>query len=136
MQQISFAKTLEKVIFESPIDGFLDSSLSREMVWLPRGLLFEIFQSPMPLYTYIVNFKSESYVVQGRSSNFTVFFDALTRDVPIRLFPHLVSALKSDSCREIVYGQFIEVPNRRNVWCKKIDVDGSVLTVYVVQTTP
>jgi hypothetical protein len=89
----------------------------------------------MPLYTYIVNFKSESYVAQGRFSNVTGFFGTLMRDVPERSFPMLASALKYDICKEIAYGQFVEVPNRRNVWCKKVDVNGSVLTVYAVYTS-
>jgi hypothetical protein len=86
----------------------------------------------MPLYTYIVTFEGASYVAQGRRSNFqgfiTWFDEALLKSLP-GLTPKLKKQLG-----EKAYSGFVEMPNRKKVWRKTIDLDGKEMIVYAVQT--
>lgn len=88
----------------------------------------------MPLYTYLVTFKGSTYVAQDRKSNFKGFasswLQGIERDTLAGLTPSLQAELKNKAYD----GDFQPIPNKTNVWCKTIDLDGSLLTIHAVQT--
>ncbi len=82
----------------------------------------------MPLYTYIVTYRSRSHVAQTRRSNFKGFID-WTEVVP-DLGPNRKQELSDGAYR----AEFEAVPNRRHVWRASLSLGGHDLTVHVVQT--
>ena len=87
----------------------------------------------MPLFTYILTFKSQVHVVQGSHSNFTGFYKTWT-DLPRNALP----ALSDTNRRELVHNssksQFSAVQNQKSVWRKTFKVEDEDFTVVVVQT--
>ncbi len=91
----------------------------------------------MPLYTYIVAFRGSTYATQARHSNFKGFISSWTIDLPANALPGLTAALRNELSKKAIYsggGGFVEVPNRKNVWRKTLNLDGEDFTVYAVQT--
>ena len=87
----------------------------------------------MPLYTYIVTFEGASFVAQGRHSNFKGFISSWFEDAFLNSLPSLTPKLRRQ-LSEKAYRGFTEVPNRKNVWRKTIDLEGKKFIVYAVQT--
>ena len=88
----------------------------------------------MPLYTYIITYKGASYVAQGRFSNFKGFVSSWTCEVPPNALPGLTASLRSELYQKAYYGDFAEVPNRKKVWRKYLDIGGNEFIVFAVQT--
>jgi hypothetical protein len=89
----------------------------------------------MPLYTYIVTFKGSSYVAQAKHSNFRGFVTSWT-ELPQNAIKGLTPDLKRDLSQKAYRGEFDEVPNRKHVWKKSIDLDGDEFIVFAIQTEP
>jgi hypothetical protein len=85
----------------------------------------------MPLYTYIATYKGQSYVAQGRHSNFQGF-PMWFGEMPATALPALTPALRKEV--NLYQGKFEPIQNRKKVWQKTLSVGGSDLTVFVVQT--
>ena len=90
----------------------------------------------MPLYTYILVYKGHSYVAQGRHSNFRGFVSSWTSELPPNALPGLTPNLHKELGEKAYRGAFDEVPNRKHVWTKQIELGGSEFRVYAVQTEP
>ncbi len=88
----------------------------------------------MPLYTYIVSFKGATYAAQGSYSNFRGFISSWSSDLPDNAIPTLTPALKKELSQKAYRGEFAEVPNRKHVWRKMIDLNGAEFVVYAIQT--
>jgi hypothetical protein len=88
----------------------------------------------MPLYTYIATFKGATFVGQDRRSNFRGFVSAWTSELPANALPALTPELRKDLSAKAYRGEFVEVPNRKHVWRKSIDLNGEEFVVYAVQT--
>lgn len=88
----------------------------------------------MPLYTYIVSFKGAIYAAQGSYSNFKGFVSIWSGDIPDGALPSLTPALKQELAQKVYRGDFAEVPNRKHVWRKSINLNGDEFIVYAVQT--
>jgi hypothetical protein len=87
----------------------------------------------MPLFTYILTFKSEVHVVQGSHSNFTGFFRTWT-ELPRNALPALSDNGRRDLSQLSFKKEFTEVPNQKHVWKKTFKVDGEDFNVLAVQT--
>lgn len=90
----------------------------------------------MPLYTYIVSYKGASRVTQGSHSNFKGFISSWCSNIPVGVLPALTPVLHKELTSKAYGGDFLAVPNIKNVWRKSIEVGGSELTVIAVQTQP
>ena len=88
----------------------------------------------MPLYTYIVSFKGAIYAAQGSYSNFKGFVSSWSGDLPENALPSLTPSMKKELSHKAYRGEFSEVPNRKHVWRKTIDLNGEEFVVYAVQT--
>ena len=88
----------------------------------------------MPLYTYVVTYKDASYVAQGRFSNFKGFVTAWTSEMPENALPGLTTPLRKELFGKAYRGEFAEIPNRKNVWRKVLDIGGNPFVVYAIQT--
>ena len=88
----------------------------------------------MPLYTYVVIFEKDSCVVQGRHSNFKGFVSSWSAELPENAMKSLTPTLRRELSQKAYSGDFAAVPNRSNVWKKTIELGGSPLTVYAIQT--
>lgn len=78
----------------------------------------------MPLYTYVIAHKGNTFIAQTRRSN-------------PKGFPDWMEALPPSLRRQVAdpyHGAFKAVPNRQNVWQHRFTADGSELSVTVVQT--
>lgn len=87
----------------------------------------------MPLYTYIAAFKGATYASQGSYSNFKGFVTAWS-DLPANALPGLTPALRKELAHKAYRGEFFEVPNKKHLWRKSIDLNGEEFVVYAVQT--
>ncbi len=87
----------------------------------------------MPLYTYIVAFKGATYASQGSYSNFKGFVSVWS-DLPANALPGLTPTLKKELVHKAYRGEFLEVPNKKHLWRKSIDLNGDEFVVYAVQT--
>lgn len=87
----------------------------------------------MPLYTYIVTYKSSTYVAQGSHSNYRGFISTWCSNIPNGALPALTTALHKELVSK-AYGGFTAVSNVTNAWRKSIELAGSELAVVVVQT--
>lgn len=87
----------------------------------------------MPLYTYVIAFKGETFVAQGSYSNFRGFVSAWA-DLPTGVISSLTPALKNELAKKAYQSDFLEVPNRRHLWRKAIDLSGEEFVVYAIQT--
>ncbi len=87
----------------------------------------------MPLYTYIAAFKGDTYASQGSFSNFKGFVSAWA-DLPASALPSLTSSLRKELAQKAYSGKFVEVPYRKHLWRKSIDLGGEEFVVYAVQT--
>jgi len=88
----------------------------------------------MPLYTYIASFKGATCVTQDSRSNFRGFVNAWTSDLPPGALPGLTPALRKELGAKAFGGEFSEVPNRKHVWRKVLDLGGAEFEVYAIQT--
>jgi len=87
----------------------------------------------MPLYTYIAAFKGATYASQGSYSNFKGFVSDWA-NLPANAIPGLTPLLKKELGHKAYRGEFVEVPNKKHLWRKSIDLDGEEFVVYAVQT--
>jgi len=87
----------------------------------------------MPLYTYVVAFKGQTFATQGTYSNFKGFVTAWA-DLPAGALPSLTPRLKKELAQKAYRSDFLEVPNRKHLWRKSIDLSGEEFVVYAVQT--
>jgi hypothetical protein len=87
----------------------------------------------MPLYTYLATFKGATCVAQDRKSNFKGFVTAWA-DLPANALPGLTPSLRRELAEKAYRGEFVEVPNRKHVWRKTINLSGEEFVVYAVQT--
>lgn len=87
----------------------------------------------MPLYTYVIAFKGTTYASQASASNFKGFVTAWA-DLPANALPGLTPSLKKELAHKAYRGEFVEVPNKKHLWRKSIDLDGEEFLVYAVQT--
>lgn len=77
----------------------------------------------MPLFTYVVAYKGESYIAQTRRSNpkgFPDWMEALPKELRNNINPY--------------GGSFEPMPNRQHVWRKSLTVGDHELTIVAVQT--
>ena len=88
----------------------------------------------MPLYTYIAAFKGETVAVQGSYSNFKGFVAAWSGALSENAFSSLTPSLRKELSGKAYRGDFVEVPNRKHVWRKSIDLNGDAFVVYAIQT--
>ena len=88
----------------------------------------------MPLYTYIVSFKGSTYAAQGSYSNFKGFVSSWSGDLPENVLPGLTPSMRKELSHKAYRGDFAEVPNRKHVWRKTIDLNGEEFVVYAIQT--
>lgn len=88
----------------------------------------------MPLYTYIVSFKGATYAAQSSHSNFRGFVSSWSGDLPENALPDLTPSLKKELSKKAYCGEFAEMPNRKHIWRKTIDLNGEEFVVYAVQT--
>jgi hypothetical protein len=86
----------------------------------------------MPLYTWVVTWRGDSYVHQDRRSNFRGWTE--WAKVPPGALAHFSPALQAELYRQPLYAPWESLPNRRNVWRKQLELDGSPFVVTVVQT--
>jgi hypothetical protein len=87
----------------------------------------------MPLYTYIAAFKGTTYASQASYSNFKGFVAAWAA-LPPNALPDLTPSLKKELASKAYRGEFVEIPNKKHLWRKSIDLDGEEFVVYAVQT--
>jgi hypothetical protein len=87
----------------------------------------------MPLYTYVAVFKGDTYASQGSYSNFKGFVSAWA-DIPANALPSLTPSLKKELAQKAYGGEFVEVPNRKHLWRKSINLGGEEFVVYAIQT--
>lgn len=87
----------------------------------------------MPLYTYVAAFEGATYASQGSYNRFKGFVAAWSA-LPANAPPDLTPALNEELSQKAYRGEFLEVPNKKHVWRKSIDVNGEELVVYAVQT--
>ncbi len=88
----------------------------------------------MPLYTYIAAFKGATYAAQGSYSNFKGFVSSWSGGLPENALPGLTPSLKKELAQKAYRAEFVEVPNRKHVWRKSIDLSWAEFVVYAVQT--
>lgn len=88
----------------------------------------------MPLFTYIVSYKSSSYVAQGSHSNFTGFAMSWAANIPDSELTVLTPVLRKELVRKAYGGTFAPVAGIKHVWRKSIEIGGFELTVHAVQT--
>ena len=88
----------------------------------------------MPLFSYVVTYKSGTHVAQGSHSNFTGFAQTWASNIPAGSIPELTPALRKELTQRAYQGEFAALPNAKHVWRKSLDVGGAVLTVVAVQT--
>jgi hypothetical protein len=88
----------------------------------------------MALYTYIVAFGGSTYAVQARHSNFKGFVSSWSNDLPENALPGFTATLKKELSKEAYRGDWTDVPNRKNVWRKTMNLNGEDFTVYAIQT--
>jgi hypothetical protein len=87
----------------------------------------------MPLFTYVVTYKSKTHVAQGSHSNFTGFASTWA-SLPKEALPGLSENNRKELERKAYTGTFSEVSGIAHVWKKSVQVDGEDLTVIAVQT--
>jgi hypothetical protein len=84
----------------------------------------------MPLYTYVVSYKDETYIIQARRSNPSGFADWFTGLPTTALTP----AERKELSATQLYGVFDAIPERVHAWRKHLVIGGSKMTVVAVQT--
>lgn len=88
----------------------------------------------MPLYTYVVTYNNSNYVGQGSHSNFRGFINAWCLDMPEHALKGFDTSLKKQLSKKANQEEFIQVPNRINVWHKIIDLNGKPFSIYAIET--
>jgi hypothetical protein len=88
----------------------------------------------MPLYSYVVTYKSGIHIAQGSHSNFKGFVSTWAANIPPASLPEMTPSLRNELKQKAYSGEFVAVPNMKNVWRKTINIDGFSLTVVAVQT--
>lgn len=87
----------------------------------------------MPLFTYVVTYKSKTHVAQGSHSNFTGFASTWA-SLPREALPSLNESCRKELALKAYTGSFSEIPGITHTWQKSIEIDGAELTVVAVQT--
>lgn len=88
----------------------------------------------MPFYTYIVHYKGKSHAIQSQfgGSNFQGDISWFS-ELPETVFP---KPKRNELVGKLMRVQFEEVPNRKHLWSKSVEIDGKTFTVFAVQTVP
>lgn len=88
----------------------------------------------MPLFTYVVSYRGDTYVSQGSHSNFTGFAMTWASSMPSSALRSLSPSLRKELVKRAYEGVFQPVSSAKHVWIKTVDLDGHSLTVHAVQT--
>ena len=88
----------------------------------------------MPLYTYVVTYNDSNYVGQGSHSNFCGSINAWFSEMPENALKGLNASLKKELALKAYQGDFVPVPNRKNVWHKVIELNGSPFSIHAIET--
>src|SRR5580765_2719304 len=88
----------------------------------------------MPLYTYVVTYRGDSYVARASHSNFKGFVSEWAEELPKSALPALTPALRRELSIAAYAGTFTPIPNRKHVWKKVLTLGGHDLVVYAIQT--
>ncbi|NJL10635.1 MAG: hypothetical protein HC908_12010 [Calothrix sp. SM1_7_51] len=88
----------------------------------------------MPLYTYIVSYKGDTYIAQDKKSNFKGFVSSWTSEIPSGALKSLTPNLAKELHKIAYSGDFTPVSGRTNIWRKTILLDDSEFVVIAVQT--
>jgi hypothetical protein len=81
----------------------------------------------MPLYTFVMNYKDETAVVQDRNLNFRGWLP----DVGARAFPNL----SKHQMQSLWHAHFEPIQHLSHAWRGHVEMDGAPLTIQVVETT-
>ncbi len=87
----------------------------------------------MPLYTYVVTFKSDVHVAQGSHSNFTGFASTWA-SLPRSALPSLTETDRKELTQKMYSGSFQAISNAVHAWRASIDLSAGTLQVIAVQT--
>ncbi len=82
----------------------------------------------MPLYTYVITFKGDTYISQSSHSNFRGFIswaDAI---------PNMAPTVKKELSQKAHQGEFSPLANKKHVWRKSIEIGDEALVVHAIQT--
>ena len=82
----------------------------------------------MPLYTYVISFNGSTHIAQSSHSNFRGFINW------VEAIPNLTPALRQELAHKAYCGEFSAIENKKHVWKKSIEVNGSELVVHAIQT--
>lgn len=88
----------------------------------------------MPLYTYVVAYKGDTYVAQDRKSNFKGFVSSWVSELPQGALKALTPNLAKELRRVAYEGEFVPVFGRTHVWRKCIPLGDSEFVVIAIQT--
>ncbi|MCC8964820.1 hypothetical protein H8A95_21500 [Bradyrhizobium sp. Pear76] len=86
----------------------------------------------MPLYSYIVSYRSSTHAVQGRYSNFKGFAPQALAQIPDGALPGLTPVLRKDLAR--AWGEWEQMPELSRVWRTRFEVGDHEMVVYAVET--
>lgn len=73
-------------------------------------------------------------MTQDSRSNFSGFVNAWTTDIPPGALPGLTPTLRKELGAKAYHGEFAQVPNRKHVWRKVLELNGEEFVVYAIQT--
>ena len=97
------------------------------------GRLAQTLGLRMPIFTYLVNYKSKTHLAQGSHSNFTGFASTWAALLK-KALPSLNASNRKELSRKGYSGSFSEVLGIAHTWKKSIELDGEYLTIAAVQT--
>ncbi len=86
----------------------------------------------MPLYTYVIVYKDETYVSQLSRSNFKGFVGELINSIPASAFGGIDSRTRAEITK-VCYGLNAK-SNQANVWEASGEVLGNIVRVFAVET--
>lgn len=84
----------------------------------------------MPLYTYVIAFKGNTYISQSSHSNFRGFISW------VEAIPNITPATKKGLSQKAHQGEFTPVAHKKHVWRKSIELADDALVVLAIQTQP
>lgn len=88
----------------------------------------------MPLYTYIVTYKGATHMAQDSHSNFIGFVRTWADGIPASALPSLTPVLRKLLLQRAYEGTFVQQTGATHVWKKSLELGGSELTVFAIQT--
>ncbi|NJL79789.1 MAG: hypothetical protein HC836_11165 [Richelia sp. RM2_1_2] len=88
----------------------------------------------MPLYTYIVTYRGDTYITQDKKSNFKGFVSSWTSEIPPGVLTSLTPNLLKELQKLAYSSDFTPISGRTNVWRKTILLNDDQFVVIAVQT--